>query len=262
MRRLVLLAAIIALLTLSQSAIGAPPTQERVIVDDAETIPAGELCEFPVDFRATGRVLVTTHFNRDGSIDFISERPNIRITVTNPANGRFVTDSDIGLDKRVFNPDGTSDVLSTGIHFKTKSPDGGIIFRRIGLQIIHLDEDGEVISIDIVGGTSIRSRRSRSAAPWPETSLVPVSRIVLLRSAMPGRSSSSAHTNSSPLNPGDLSMRSQNMRTNAKRSVQFSRWASVTKSPVARPSASMASSAMTQVATTSSTGVPVRASRM
>lgn len=152
MRRLVLLAAIIALLTLSQSAIGAPPTQERVIVDDAETIPAGELCEFPVDFRATGRVLVTTHLNRDGSIDFISERPNIRITVTNPANGRFVTDSDIGLDKRVFNPDGTSDVLSTGIHFKTKSSDGGIIFRRIGLQIIHLDEDGEVISIDIVGG--------------------------------------------------------------------------------------------------------------
>jgi hypothetical protein len=40
------------------------------------------------------------------------------------------------LDKRVVNPDGTSDVLSTGIHFKTKSPDGGIIFRRIGLQII------------------------------------------------------------------------------------------------------------------------------
>jgi hypothetical protein len=52
----------------------------------------------------------------------------------------------------VFNPDGTSDVLSTGIHFRVKSPGGGVIFRRIGLQIIHLDENGEVISIDIVGG--------------------------------------------------------------------------------------------------------------
>jgi hypothetical protein len=27
-----------------------------------------------------------------------------------------------------------------------------VIFRRIGLQIIHLDENGEVISIDVVGG--------------------------------------------------------------------------------------------------------------
>jgi hypothetical protein len=43
-------------------------------------------------------------------------------------------------------------VLSTGIHFKMKSPDGGILFRRIGLQIIHLDENGDVTSIDIVGG--------------------------------------------------------------------------------------------------------------
>jgi hypothetical protein len=152
MRRFVFLAAIIGLLLASSPATGAPPTQERVIVDDAFTIPAGELCAFPVGIRATGRVLVTTHFNRDGSVDFISERPNIRVTATNPTNGRFVTDRDIGLDKRVFNPDGTSDVLSTGIHFRTKAPGGGVIFRRIGLQIIHLDENGEVTSIDIVGG--------------------------------------------------------------------------------------------------------------
>jgi hypothetical protein len=63
-----------------------------------------------------------------------------------------VTDRDVGLDKSVFNPDGTSDALSTGIHFRTKSPGGGVIFRRIGLQIIHFDENGEVISIEIVGG--------------------------------------------------------------------------------------------------------------
>jgi hypothetical protein len=154
MRRLITLAlaAVAASLALSSAAASPPPSQERVIIDDAFTIPAGELCEFPVEIRATGRILVTTHFSRDGSVDFISERPNIRITATNPANGRFITDSDVGLDKRVFNPDGTSDVLSTGIHFKMKSPDGGILFRRIGLQIIHLDENGEVTSIDIVGG--------------------------------------------------------------------------------------------------------------
>jgi hypothetical protein len=152
MRRLLIPAALVALLGVTTSAAGAPPTHERVTIDDAFTIPAGELCAFPVDFRATGRVLVTTHFNPDGSVDFISERPNIRITLTNPASGRSVTDRDVGLDKRVFNPDGTSDVLSTGIHFRVKSPDGGVIFRRIGLQIIHLDQNGEVTSIEIVGG--------------------------------------------------------------------------------------------------------------
>jgi hypothetical protein len=152
MRLLLIPAILVALLGVSPSAAGAPPTQERVLIDGAFTIPAGELCEFPVNIRESGKVLVTTHFNRDGSVDFISARPNIRITATNPANGRFITDSDVGLDKRVFNPDGTSDVLSTGIHFKMKSPNGGIIFRRIGLQIIHLDENGEFVSIDIVGG--------------------------------------------------------------------------------------------------------------
>jgi len=151
MRRSAILA-LAASFALAAPAVAAPPTQERIPIDDAFIIPAGELCGFPVDFRAVGRVLVTTHFNPDGTVDFISERPNIRITLTNPANGRFVTDRDIGLDKQVFNPDGTSDVLSTGIHFRTKSPDGGVIFRRIGLQIIHLDENGEVISIEIVGG--------------------------------------------------------------------------------------------------------------
>jgi hypothetical protein len=141
-----------ALLFGSQSALGAPPTQERVLVDDTFTIPGGALCTFPLQIHTSGRVLVTTHFNADGSVDFISERPNIDITVTNPANGEFATDRDIGLDKRVFNPDGTSDVLSTGIHFRTKIPSGGVVFRRIGLQIIHLDENGEVVSMEIVGG--------------------------------------------------------------------------------------------------------------
>jgi hypothetical protein len=151
-RRFMVLAVLLGLLTPTQPAMGAPPSQERVIVDDTFAVPAGALCPFPVELRTTGKILVTTHFNGDGSVDFISERPNLKITVTNPANGNYLTDSDIGLDKRVFNPDGTSDVLSTGIHFRTKVPGGGVIFRRIGLQIIHLDENGEPISIDIIGG--------------------------------------------------------------------------------------------------------------
>jgi hypothetical protein len=60
----------------------------------------------------------------------------MRVPITNPATGRFFTDRDVGPDNTEFNPDGTSDVLSTGIHFRVKAPAGGVIFRRIGLQII------------------------------------------------------------------------------------------------------------------------------
>jgi hypothetical protein len=152
MRRSATLAAVVASLTVSAPAVAVPPTQERVTIDETEIIRAGDLCAFPLELRATGRILVTTRFNQDGTVDSISERPNIRITVTNPANGRFFTDRDVGLDKTEFNPDGTADVLSTGIHVRVKAPGGGVIFRRIGLQIIHLDANGEVTSIDIVGG--------------------------------------------------------------------------------------------------------------
>ena len=52
------------------------------------------------------------------------------------------------------------------------------------------------------------------------------------------------------------------IRTNAKRYVSFSRGGSVRKNAVAMPSASMALSAITQVASTPRAGVPVLASMM
>jgi hypothetical protein len=96
MRRSATLAAVVASLTVSAPAVAVPPTQERVTIDETEIIRAGDLCAFPLEFRATGRILVTTRFDQDGTVDSISERPNIR------------------LDKTEFNPDGTAHVLSTG----------------------------------------------------------------------------------------------------------------------------------------------------
>lgn len=150
MRLLVAATAIVASLALANSAAGRPPERETEAIADAEVLE--DLCAAPIDFRATGAIKITTHFNPDGSVRFISEHPNINVTLTNPATGKSVTDRDVGLDKAFFNPDGTSDVLSTGIHFRVKAPGQGVIFKRIGLQIIHLDADGEFISVDIKGG--------------------------------------------------------------------------------------------------------------
>jgi hypothetical protein len=152
MRRLMMLVAGIGLLTMTSVAAAVPPEHDVEVIDEAFTIPAGGLCDFPIEVQMTGRVLVTVHFNPDGSIDFVSQRPNIRTTITNLTNGRTATDRDVGLDKEVVNPDGSSEVLSTGIHVRIKAPDGGIVFRRIGLQIINIDASGEVTSIDVIGG--------------------------------------------------------------------------------------------------------------
>lgn len=145
-------AVLVFLIIASVASAARRPVQERIVFDDSFVIPAGEVCGFPVRVREQGRVLVTTHFTRTGAIDFISERPNLRITATNTESGKSLTDRDIGLDKQVFAADGTSRVLSTGIHLRTKGPDGKIIFRQIGLRIITIDANGNVTGVEVRGG--------------------------------------------------------------------------------------------------------------
>ena len=130
----------------------APPNHELVVIDDHFTIPAGDLCAFPVEFDGVGVIRVTTFLDADGDVSTISERPNIGITLTNPATGRSLTDRDVGLDKTTFHPDGTASTLSTGIHFRAKVRGSGVVFRRIGLQIIHLDASGAISDIELRGG--------------------------------------------------------------------------------------------------------------
>jgi hypothetical protein len=52
----------------------------------------------------------------------------------------------------VFEPDGTAWILSTGLHVRFVLPGGGLVFGRIGLQIITLDEQGNFVSLEVIGG--------------------------------------------------------------------------------------------------------------
>jgi hypothetical protein len=127
----------------------APPATGCVITVDDHYVDEG-LCAFPVQVDAVGKILYTPRY-RDGVLVGESFRPNVKIQVTNPANGRFFTDRDVGLDKATFHPDGSIVVLSTGIHFKVRTSDNKTIYRRIGLQIIHIAPDGEE-STEVRGG--------------------------------------------------------------------------------------------------------------
>ena len=99
----------------------------------------------------SGHIQFITHFDRDGNLKFDSALPSIKITVTNPTTGLSFTDRDVGLDKFTPAPGGGGVVLSTGIHFKVKGPDGRIIFKQIGLQVITLDVNFNVVSIEFHG---------------------------------------------------------------------------------------------------------------
>ena len=80
-----------------------------------------ETCPFPLQVDAVGHMGYHPRFNKAGDLIGESFTPSIRFLVTNPANGRSVTDADVGLDKARFLPDGSVEVLSTGIHAKART---------------------------------------------------------------------------------------------------------------------------------------------
>jgi hypothetical protein len=126
------------------------PTSNCVIPIDDHFVD-DETCAFPLQVDAVGHVGYHPRFNKAGELIGESFTPSIRFLVTNPANGRAVTDADVGLDKARFLPDGSIEVLSTGIHAKARTDQNQTIFRRIGLQLIHIDAEGNE-TLEIVGG--------------------------------------------------------------------------------------------------------------
>lgn len=129
----------------------APPERGTCVFTVEDHRLTSEPCGFPLQLDAVGRILYTPRRDRQGNLVGESFRPNIRITLTNPANGRTVEDRDVGLDKATFLPDGSIRVLSTGLHAKVRTGDRSTIFRQIGLQIITIDPEGAV-SVEPVGG--------------------------------------------------------------------------------------------------------------
>ena len=103
-------------------------------VDDSFTIPAGGFCSFPILVHSTGKFRVAVYFNKDGSIRQVSQNPSLVDMLT--ANGNTILSADRGLDKFVFNADGTVFLLSTGIHFKVRG-----VYYEIGLRKILFSGD-------------------------------------------------------------------------------------------------------------------------
>ena len=134
----------------SQPGSAVPGTRELVTIDDSFTVRG--VCRFPVLVEETGQLGIRTHVASDGAVTFIAETPNIDTSFTNTKTGESILTRDVGLDKTMFKPDGTAWILSTGLHVRFVTRGGGLVFGRIGLQIITLDEHGEFVSLEVIGG--------------------------------------------------------------------------------------------------------------
>lgn len=82
---------------------------------EVETIPAGELCDFPVELRQWGAVPFWEWVDSSGRIVHAVANPDLRSRFS--GNGRSFWSIDEGWDYFWPNPDGTEFIEGTGTHF-------------------------------------------------------------------------------------------------------------------------------------------------
>jgi hypothetical protein len=113
MKRLavVLLLTLAALAVAAPSAQAAPPTHERVPIDD-EFID--ESCGFPVQGHVTGFMLIIEWVDKDGTTRRFEGFPQARTTFTNLITGESITVNAAGSAHITDNPDGSFTAVGTG----------------------------------------------------------------------------------------------------------------------------------------------------
>lgn len=140
-RVVVLLVTLAALVAAAPSALAAPPTHERVPVDDEFV---DESCGFPVEIQLTGFVHRITWVNEDGSVRRIEAFPQGKATLTNPDTGESITHNAAGPAHVTENPDGSFTLVGTGNWGWPNHPQTGEpgIFQLSGRFVLSVDAEG------------------------------------------------------------------------------------------------------------------------
>ena len=114
MKRLavVFVATLAALVATALSAQAAPPTHERVPIDETPFID--ESCGFRVQVQLTGFMLVIEWVDEEGTTRRFEASPQARATFTNLSTGESVTFNTSGSAHITENPDGSFTAVGTG----------------------------------------------------------------------------------------------------------------------------------------------------
>jgi hypothetical protein len=108
-------------------------------------------CGFDVFVSMKGHFSTKLFFNKEGEVTRVVSHPSFATTFT--ANGNTITSADRGVDKVVFNPDGTLSIFGTGIHLKIKGE-----VSAIGLWRLVFDPStGELIDEEYHGNFDLEA---------------------------------------------------------------------------------------------------------
>lgn len=140
MRVPTILALVFLALLLPSAALGGAPSREIISLDDPaidvdETAFVSDLCGFPIDAAVSGHIIVTVFPDSSPGV-FQLNLYAIRVTYTNPANGKVLRLRDIGPD-RFYVQHGIAYVAVTG---RSESGSGNIGVVKIDLatgEVVH-----------------------------------------------------------------------------------------------------------------------------
>ena len=136
------------LLSANHAAAAKPLLVERVVFDPAitEVDPfLSEACGTEVTATIAGHFVLKEFYDRDGNLVREAAYPSLRETYA--SEFATMTTMDVGLDKTVYNEDGTISIFGTGIHLKVN---GGA--SAIGLWRLMFDpETGTLVSQEYHG---------------------------------------------------------------------------------------------------------------
>lgn len=144
MKRLavVLLFSLLTLLVAAPSALAAPPTHERVPVDDV--VVDEESCGVPVEIHTTGFILAIEWVGEDGSLRRFEAYPQFKATLTNLVTGESIRVNIAGPAHITESPDGSFTLVGTGNWLFGTHPDTDELglFQIAGRFVLSIDPQG------------------------------------------------------------------------------------------------------------------------
>ena len=132
-----------ACLAAASTAQAAPPTIERVPVDDR--FVDDRSCAFPVEGHATGFKLTLEWADEDGTTRRFEGFPQARLTLTNPTTGKGITVNTAGSFHLTENPDGSLTAAGTGnwgFPFDLETGEPGFLLLYSGRWVFSIDAQG------------------------------------------------------------------------------------------------------------------------
>lgn len=150
MRRLLVVLAVAAALTIPGIALASAPTVETDLVDVTFTPPLlSASCGFPVTRHVTGTITIRTYINAVG--DFTREIDTDRLTESVSANGHVLYATTTQVIVVTARADGAFSVAFMGTDFRLRVPGSGIAFGSAGRFVLLVASDGDVSVVQDVG---------------------------------------------------------------------------------------------------------------